>query len=79
MFFSLITPKKAKDAEKVQEISVRLHEKYGFDLFPTLGVAGREIHYITNIIYDRHSDDEKRRAVALMREIIFKCAKEGDG
>lgn len=79
LFFSPITPTKTKDAETVQEINVRLHQKYGFDLFPTLCVAGREMHYITNIIYDRHSDDEKRRAAALMHELISECAKEGYG
>lgn len=79
LFFSPITPTRARDAQVVQDINVRLHKKYGFDLFPTLCVAGREMHYITNIIYDRHSDDEKRRATALMRELIQECAKEGYG
>ena len=37
------------------------------------------MHYITNIIFDRSSDDEKRRANALMRELIAKAAKEGYG
>lgn len=79
LFFSPITPTSAKDAQVVQEINVRLHKKYGFDLFPTLCVAGREMHYITNIIYDRSSNDEKKRAAGLMRELILECAREGYG
>ncbi|KAF2182106.1 vanillyl alcohol oxidase [Zopfia rhizophila CBS 207.26] len=79
LFFSPITPTRAQDAKIVHDINVRLHRKYGFDLFPTLCVAGREMHYITNIIYDRASNDEKRRAAGLMRELIAAAAKEGYG
>ncbi|KAF2201600.1 glycolate oxidase [Delitschia confertaspora ATCC 74209] len=79
LFFSPITPTRAEDAKIVHEINVRLHQKYAFDLFPTLCVAGREMHYIANIIYDRSSDDEKKRAAGLMRELIAASAKEGYG
>ncbi|KAF2267574.1 glycolate oxidase [Lojkania enalia] len=79
LFFSPITPTKGADAKVVHDINIRLHEKYGIDLFPTLCVAGREMHYITNIVYDRSSDDEKRRSAALMRELIAAAANEGYG
>ncbi|KAF2709993.1 vanillyl alcohol oxidase [Pleomassaria siparia CBS 279.74] len=79
LFFSPITPTHASDAQVVHDINVHLHAKYGFDLFPTLCVSGREMHYITNIIYDRSSNDEKRRAAALMRELIVATASEGYG
>jgi hypothetical protein len=79
LFFSPITPTRGSDAEVVHEINVRLHAKYGFDLFPTLCVAGREMHYIANIIYDRSSESEKRRAAGLMRELIAETAREGYG
>lgn len=79
LFFSPIAPTKAKDAQVIQDMNVRLHKKYGFDLFPTLCVAGREMHYITNIIYDRSSNDEKRRAAGLMQELIAECARQGYG
>jgi hypothetical protein len=79
LFFSPITPTRGSDAEVVHEINVRLHKKYSFDLFPTLCVAGREMHYIANIIYDRSSESEKRRAAGLMRELIAETAREGYG
>ncbi|OAA59578.1 FAD-binding, type 2 [Niveomyces insectorum RCEF 264] len=62
----------------VQELSAA-HARHGFDLFPTLCVAGREMHYIANIVYDRADGDAKRRAVALMRELIGACAARGFG
>jgi hypothetical protein len=37
------------------------------------------MHYIANIVYDRSSEDEKRRARLLMREMIDEVAKEGFG
>lgn len=46
----------------VHDIISALHEKWGFDLFPTLVVAGREMHYLANIVYDRGDDDAKQRA-----------------
>lgn len=79
VFFSPITPTKSQDARVVHNLIDRLHEKWGFDTFPTLCVAGREMHYIANIVYDRGSEDEKRRARGLMREMIAEAAAEGYG
>lgn len=79
LFFSPIVPTRGKDAQVVHDLVVRLHAKHGFDLVPTLCVAGREMHYIVNIVYDRSSRDEKRRAAACMREMIAEAAAEGFG
>jgi hypothetical protein len=49
LFFSPITPTDAKNARKIHDIIDNLHAKWGFDTFPTLCVAGREMHYIANI------------------------------
>ncbi|KAI1624417.1 glycolate oxidase [Exophiala viscosa] len=77
--FSPITPTQGEDARIVHDIIHRLFKKYGFDLFPTLTIAGREMHYIANIIYDMSDPDEKRRAVELMCELIRETAAEGYG
>jgi len=79
LFFSPITPTRGKDARIVHNIIETLHIKWGFDLFPTLTISGRETHYITNIVYDRADFDAKRRATGLMTEMIAACAKEGYG
>jgi hypothetical protein len=79
LFFSPITPTKSKDARTIHDIIDRLHQKWGFDTFPTLCVAGREMHYIANIVYDRADEDEKSRARSLMREMIASAAEEGFG
>lgn len=79
LFFSPITPTNSKDAQKIHGIIVKLHEKWGFDTFPTLCVAGREMHYIANIVYNRADENEKARARELMKEMIDAAAKEGFG
>ncbi|KAK5174373.1 uncharacterized protein LTR77_001453 [Saxophila tyrrhenica] len=79
LFFSPITPTRGKDAQKIHDMIVAGHKKYGFDVFPTLCIAGREMHYIANVIFDRADADQKRRAVALLRELVDDCAKEGFG
>ncbi|KAI9754764.1 MAG: hypothetical protein M4579_004549 [Chaenotheca gracillima] len=79
LFFSPIVPTRGKDAEIVHGLIERAHKRYGFDLFPTLCVAGREMHYICNVVYDRADPDQKRRATLLMREMIGEAAAEGYG
>ncbi|KUI71995.1 Vanillyl-alcohol oxidase [Cytospora mali] len=79
IFFSPIAPTRGRDARTLHTIIAELHVKYGFDLMPTLCVAGREMHYIANIVYNRGDVDEKRRAVRLMRAMITECAKKGFG
>lgn len=79
LFFSPIAPTRSKEARVLHDIITNLHIKHGFDLFPTLCVAGREMHYIANIVYDRGDADQKSRAVRLMREMIAECAKKGFG
>ncbi|KAK1768193.1 putative vanilly-alcohol oxidase [Phialemonium atrogriseum] len=79
LFFSPIAPTRGRDARTVHDLIAAAHARHGFDLFPTLCVAGREIHYIANIVYDRADAAEKRRAVRLMREMIAECAARGFG
>ncbi|KAI0602691.1 glycolate oxidase [Biscogniauxia sp. FL1348] len=79
VFFSPIAPTRGRDARRIHEAIVAAHARHGFDLFPTLCVAGREIHYITNIVYDRGDAGAKKRAIRLMREMIAECAAMGFG
>lgn len=44
VFFSPIAPTRGKDARTIHDIIVAAHARHGIDLFPTLCVAGREIH-----------------------------------
>ncbi|KAL4922117.1 hypothetical protein BDW62DRAFT_217935 [Aspergillus aurantiobrunneus] len=79
LFFSPIVPTRGKDARIVHGLIESRSKKWGFDNFPTLTIAGRESHYIANIVYDRADMDQKRRATGLMSELIAECAKEGYG
>jgi len=77
--FSPISPTTGEDAVKQYEMTKRIHRKYGFDYFPTFCVGWREMHHIVMVIYDRKSEDSKRRATAMMKELISEGAKLGMG
>lgn len=79
LFFSPITPTDGHHAQVVYDLTLRLHKKWGFDILPTFCVAGREMHYIVNIVYDRTDMDEKYRATSCMREMIREAAQKGYG
>ncbi len=57
LFFSPIVPTRGRDARVVHDLIVRLHAKHGFDLIPTLCVAGREMHYIVNLVSRPRGDE----------------------
>jgi 4-cresol dehydrogenase (hydroxylating) len=56
----------------------RIHEKYGFDYFPTFYVGWREMHHIVIILYNR-KDQDQRRAHVMMKELVAEGAKMGMG
>ncbi|KAI1609903.1 hypothetical protein EDD36DRAFT_59544 [Exophiala viscosa] len=76
---SPILPTTGKHARTFMDIAERLYAKWGFDSFSTLCVAGREMHFISEIVFDREDADSKRRAACLMRELIDEGAKKGYG
>ncbi|KAK5674332.1 hypothetical protein LTS10_012916 [Elasticomyces elasticus] len=77
--FSPISPITGKDAVKQYTMTKRLHQKWGFDYFPTFCPGGREMHHIVMIIYDRMDPDNIRRAMGMMEELISEGAKLGMG
>jgi len=77
--FSPISPLTGEDALKQYDLTKRLHQKWGFDYFPTFCPGGREMHHIVMIIYDRMDADSRRRARGLMEELVEEGAKIGMG
>jgi hypothetical protein len=77
--FSPISPITGEDAVKQYEMTKRLHEKWGFDYFPTFCPGPREMHHIVMIIYDRYDADSKARAKCLMKDLIKEGARLGMG
>lgn len=77
--FSPISPLTGEDAMKQYNFTKRLHQKWGFDYFPTFCPGPREMHHIVMIIYDRADPDSKRRARLMMEELVVEGAKIGMG
>lgn len=77
--FSPISPITGDDAVKQYNMTKRLHEKWGFDYFPTFCPGAREMHHIVMIIYDRYDADSRARARGMMEELVTEGAKLGMG
>lgn len=77
--FSPISPLTGKDAMRQYNMTKRIHEKWGFDYFPSFCPGWREMHHIDMIIYDRGRPESIRNARAMLSELIAEGAKEGFG
>ncbi|BGP37502.1 hypothetical protein JCM10449v2_001408 [Rhodotorula kratochvilovae] len=77
LFFAPISPTRGKDATAQYELCKELCKKYNFQYMGNFCIGAREMHHIFDLIYDPNSDDEKRRAQALMRELTWESAKLG--
>jgi hypothetical protein len=79
LFFAPISPVTGKDARAQFELCKKRCDQYGLDFLSTYVVGMREMHHIASIIYDRGDPDSKRRAHALLRDLVTDAAKVGYG
>ncbi|GAA5898777.1 hypothetical protein JCM6882_003996 [Rhodosporidiobolus microsporus] len=77
LFFAPISPTRGRDALAQYALCKDLCKKYEFQYMGNFCIGAREMHHIFDLIYDPNSDDEKRRAQALMRELTSESAKLG--
>jgi 4-cresol dehydrogenase (hydroxylating) flavoprotein subunit len=77
--FSPISPTTGDDAMKqYQMIKGRAHE-YGFDYIGEFAVGWREMHHVFMLMFDRTSEEERKRAHELFGVLIEDAAKAGYG
>ena len=79
LFFAPISPVTGKDARAQFQLCKKRCDQYGLDFLSTYVVGMREMHHIASIIYDRGDPDCKRRAHALLRDLVADAAKVGYG
>lgn len=79
LFFAPISPVTGKDARAQFQLCKKRCDQYGLDFLSTYVVGMREMHHIASIIYDRGDPDCKRRAHALLRDLVADAAKLGYG
>jgi len=79
LFFAPISPVTGKDARAQFKLCKKRCDQYGLDFLSTYVVGMREMHHIASIIYDRGDPDCKRRAHALLRDLVSDAAKVGYG
>ncbi|KAK4182619.1 hypothetical protein QBC35DRAFT_546643 [Podospora australis] len=77
--FSPVSPIRGADATKLFQLGKEIHERYKIDFFPAFCVGLREMHLIVEIVFDRDDADEKKRALACLRDMVDEAAKQGYG
>jgi hypothetical protein len=78
-FFSPISEVRGDAAAAQFAITKRRLEEAGFDVIVDFIVGMRELHNIVCLVYDRNSPEERRRALAVIRQLIDDCAAQGWG
>ena len=79
LFFSPISPVSGADTTKQYAIAKRRFKEFGFDYLGTFTVGMRELHHICIVVFNRNDEEEKARAIEMMRCLVDYCAKEGYG
>lgn len=77
--FSPVSPIRGADATRLFALGKRIHEAYGIDFFPAFCVGLREMHLIVEIVFDRADAEQRRAALACLRDLVDEAAKEGYG
>lgn len=77
--FSPIMPSDAKLAAEQFRRTRKRYEEFGVDYYGAFGVGGRQTVAVNEILYDRDSDDQKRRVNALFEALIRDTHEAGFG
>ena len=70
-----ICPVTGKDARAQLQLCKKRAHQYGLHFLFAYVIGVREMHHITSIIYGRDDTDRKRRAHALLRDLVSDAAK----
>jgi 4-cresol dehydrogenase (hydroxylating) len=77
--FSPVSPIKGGEALKqYRMVRDRLHE-YGFDYMSVFAIGWRELHHVVELVFDRSSPDEMKRAREVFEILVREAAEAGYG
>ncbi|KAF7557117.1 hypothetical protein G7Z17_g922 [Cylindrodendrum hubeiense] len=79
LFFSPIAKVSGDDAMLQYAVTKKRCKEAGLDFIGTFTVGMREMHHIVCIVFDKKSDEDKKKAHWLIRTLIDDCAANGWG
>lgn len=77
MWFAPVSEARGSECKKQALLAKRILHKYGLDYVAEFIVGPRDMHHVIDVLYDRTSEEETRRADACFSELLDEFEKEG--
>lgn len=77
MWFAPVTVAKGSETIDQTKLATEILNKYGFDYVGEYIVGMRDMHHIIDVLYDKSSEEETKRAYDCFKELIEKFAEKG--
>lgn len=79
MWFAPVSQAKGGETLKQMRLAKSILAKYGFDYVGEFVVGWRDMHHVIDLLYDRSSPEEMKKAYACYDELLNSFAAEGYG
>jgi 4-cresol dehydrogenase (hydroxylating) len=77
MWFAPVSEARGSECAKQAQMAKRILHKHGLDYVAEFIVAPRDMHHVVDVLYDRTSAEETKRADACFNELLDEFEKEG--
>lgn len=77
MWFAPVSQARGSECDKQKSLAKKILNKHGLDYVGEFIVGWRDMHHVIDVLYDRSSEEETKRANACFNELLDEFEKEG--
>jgi 4-cresol dehydrogenase (hydroxylating) len=77
MWFAPVSQARGSECDKQKTLAKKILNKHGLDYVGEFIVGWRDMHHVIDVLYDRTSEEETKRANACFAELLDEFEKEG--
>lgn len=77
MWFAPVSQARGSECDKQAKMAKEILNKYGFDYVGEFIVGWRDMHHVIDVLYDRSSEEETKRAHDCFAELLDEFEKHG--
>ncbi len=77
MWFAPVSQARGSECDKQYALAKQILNKHGLDYVGEFIVGWRDMHHVIDVLYDRTSEEETKRANACFNELLDEFEKEG--
>ena len=77
MWFAPVSQARGSECDKQKSLAKKILNKHGLDYVGEFIVGWRDMHHVIDVLYDRSSEEETKRANACFAELLDEFEKEG--